>query len=320
MIKVEKIIIEEFRGIRNLTIEFKNNNFAVCGRNGTGKSGIVDALEFALTGNISRLSGAGTGGISLKEHAPHVDSRNDPEKARVILTVFIPSLRKTVTIERSVKDISSPKISPATKDVLDVLEQVATHPEFVLSRRELIKYVISAPGDRAREVQALLRLDKVDEMRVVLQKISNSCKREVPLLLREKDEAQRQLTTALVITEFNQVKLLEAVNAQRIVLGLGEITALTPKTSIKDGLIIAKAASHTLNIAKPQALADIKKLKESLEDISSSTTETSVSEIAKKIFDLNKSPEFTSGITKQQLLKLALQATDKDSCPVCDLP
>lgn len=320
MIKVEKIAIEEFRGIRNLTIEFKNNNFAVCGRNGTGKSGIVDALEFALTGNISRLSGAGTGGISLKEHAPHVDSRNDPEKAKVILTVSIPSLSKTVTIERSVKDISSPIITPNTKDVLDVLDQVATHPEFVLSRRELIKYVISAPGDRAREVQALLRLDKVDEMRVVLQKISNSCRKEVPLLLREKDEAQRSLTTALVITEFNQAKLLEAVNIQRAILGLSEITTLTPKTSIKDGLIVAKAASHTLNISKPQALADIKKLRESIDDLSASTTQTAITEITERISDLNKNPEFTSGMNKQQLLKLALQATDKDSCPVCDLP
>nr|WP_244622859.1 AAA family ATPase [Microvirga brassicacearum] len=40
-------------------LELKGQNFAACGRNGTGKSGIVDAIEFALTGNISRLAGAG---------------------------------------------------------------------------------------------------------------------------------------------------------------------------------------------------------------------------------------------------------------------
>jgi predicted ATP-dependent endonuclease of OLD family len=84
MIKVEKIQIEEFRGIRDLTLEFNGKNYAICGPNGTGKSGVVDALEFALTGNISRLSGAGTGNVSVKEHAPHVDSRSNPEKARVM--------------------------------------------------------------------------------------------------------------------------------------------------------------------------------------------------------------------------------------------
>ena len=64
---------------------------------------VVDALEFVLTGNVSRLSGEGRGDISLKQHGPHVDRRNDPDKARVTVKVTIPSLNKTVTIERSVK-------------------------------------------------------------------------------------------------------------------------------------------------------------------------------------------------------------------------
>ena len=59
MISVESIVIKEFRRIRDLTLDFNRKNFAVCGPNGTGKSGVVDALEFALTGNISRLSGEG---------------------------------------------------------------------------------------------------------------------------------------------------------------------------------------------------------------------------------------------------------------------
>ena len=66
MIKVETITIREFRGIRDLTLNLGSKNFAVCGANGTGKSAIVDALEFALTGNISRLTGPGTGGLSVR--------------------------------------------------------------------------------------------------------------------------------------------------------------------------------------------------------------------------------------------------------------
>jgi DNA repair exonuclease SbcCD ATPase subunit len=120
MIKVEKLEILEFRGIRKLALELRGKNFAVCGPNGTGKSGIVDALEFVLTGNVSRLSGRGTGELSIKGHAPHVDSRDDPEKARVVLTGTIPSLGKRVTIERSVKSPDEAKISPNDADVLRV--------------------------------------------------------------------------------------------------------------------------------------------------------------------------------------------------------
>ncbi len=167
MIKVLKIEAHEFRGIRDLSIDFAGENFAICGRNGTGKSGIVDALEFGLTGNISRLSGKGTGDISLRDHGPHVDSRNRPDKARVKLTVQVPNVEKPVTIERSIKDAQTPTITPSMPAVLEVLRHVALHPEFALSRRELIRYVISAPGDRAREVQALLQLDVVESVRAL---------------------------------------------------------------------------------------------------------------------------------------------------------
>ena len=33
MIKIEKIEIKEFRGIRDLTLDLKGKNFAVCGPN-----------------------------------------------------------------------------------------------------------------------------------------------------------------------------------------------------------------------------------------------------------------------------------------------
>src|SRR5712691_4338392 len=119
MIRIESLTIKEFRGIRDLTLEFNGKNFAVCGPNGTGKSGVVDALEFALTGNVSRLSGEGRGDISLKQHAPHVDRRNDPDKARVTVKVTIPSLAKTVTIERSPKPPAVARVTPSDPAVLE---------------------------------------------------------------------------------------------------------------------------------------------------------------------------------------------------------
>ena len=318
MIRVKKIEIHELRGIRNLVIDFKNQNFAICGRNGTGKSGVVDALEFALTGNISRLSGSGTGGISLKDHAPHVDSRNDPDKARVVLNVLIPTLNKEVVIERNVKDPDNPKITPSNPDILKVLSGVATHPEFVLSRRELIKYVISAPGDRAKEVQALLKLDNVEDLRILLQKIANANKKEVIPLKREKDDAQKQLLLSLEITEFNQVKLLEAVNIRREILGLGAISVLTPTTSLRDGL--AAGEQKITHIPKVQALADIKKLKDIISEITSIEKTNQLSQIKEKLIILNSDPAILAGVTREKFLRSAIQLVDMELCPVCDTP
>src|SRR3546814_10401996 len=162
--------MNDFLGMRDLELVMGGQNFAACGPNGTGKSGIVDSIQFALTGSISRLSGEGTGYRSVKQHGPHVDFRNKPEQSMVTLDVSIPSLNgKKVTIHRVVKTAANPVITPADPDVIAALEAVQLHPEFVLSRRELIRYVISKPGDRAREVQALLRPNAVEKPRVVLQ-------------------------------------------------------------------------------------------------------------------------------------------------------
>ena len=90
MILIEKLEIAEFRGIKTLTLDLNKKSFRIAGPNGTGKSGIVDAIEFALTGSITRLGGAGTAEISVKAHAPHVDFTKNPEKAIVKLTARAP--------------------------------------------------------------------------------------------------------------------------------------------------------------------------------------------------------------------------------------
>ena len=37
MIQIGSVLIEEFRGIRKLSLDFSKRNFAICGPNGTAK-------------------------------------------------------------------------------------------------------------------------------------------------------------------------------------------------------------------------------------------------------------------------------------------
>ncbi|NQX42321.1 AAA domain-containing protein [Pedobacter steynii] len=317
MILIRKIEIFEFRGIRHLEIDFKKKNFAICGKNGTGKSGIVDAVEFGLIGDISRLAGSGTGGISLKEHAPHVDFRNDPSQSKVIVTVYIPSLSKEVTIERCVADIHNPTIKPGTPDILAILNEVSMHPEFTLSRRELIKYVISAPSDRAKQVQVLLRLEKIETLRAALQKIANADKNAVPPLKKQKDEAKQELLTALGITEFKTEKILQAVNDWRVKLGLPELTELTPSTSFRTGLT-EQIAKKPVNISKPHALTEIESLKALLITYATFGKSQDLKDIHTKITALNSDKTALTNLTREEFFQSALALVDDDCCPVCD--
>lgn len=162
MIELESVRIEEFRGIRDLSLPFRGHNFAICGNNGTGKSGVVDALEFALTGRISRLAGEGSGNVSVREHGPHVDARDAPEKAKVTLELSYSddgAASRKMLITRHLKTPNRPVISPKDAAGIAALKGIEAHPELVLSRRQLIRYVLTSPAERSKQVQALLRLD-----------------------------------------------------------------------------------------------------------------------------------------------------------------
>lgn len=317
MIQVDSIAIKEFRGIRDLTLEFKGKNFAVCGPNGTGKSGVVDALEFALTGTVSRLSGEGKGEVSLKQHGPHVDFRNNPDKARVVVTLTIPSLGKTVTIERSAKTPNHAKVTPSDPAVLALLAEVAAHPEIVLSRRELIRYVLATPGDRAREVQALLHLDRIENVRIGLQKIANSAERVLPSLATAVKISADSLLKALAITELNSEKLIAATNAQRAVLSLPAIIELTSTTSLKDG-IAAPTAAKPQPISKAQAIVDIKAAFDTLDELSGSEFTTRVAEVTIDVNSLATSPASAVGITAENFYTTGLSLIEGEICPLCD--
>lgn len=317
MILVRKIEIFEFRGIRHLKIDFKKKNFAICGKNGTGKSGIVDALEFGLTGDISRLGGSGTGGISLKEHAPHVDCRHTPAKSKVIVTVFMPSLNKEAIIERVVNDIHNPLIKPASPEILAVINEVAKHSEFTLSRRELIKYVIAAPSDRAKSVQILLRLEKVETLRAVLQRIANADKSAILPLKKQKDDAMQHLLIALGITEPKIDKILLAVNDSRTQLGLTKLTELIETTSFREGLA-HQTSTKPINISKIHALAEIENLKALLKSYADLGKSQDLKDIKTSIDVLNADKTSLSDLTREGFLRTALEHIDTDCCPVCD--
>ena len=64
--------IKNVRGLPGTTLQPDGKSMVIWGPNGAGKSGVVDAIDFVLTGRISRLAGEGTAGITLTKHGPHI--------------------------------------------------------------------------------------------------------------------------------------------------------------------------------------------------------------------------------------------------------
>ena len=235
MIKLESAHIEEVRGIRKLDIDFQSGTFAISGPNGSGKSGVIDAIEFGLTGQIGRLTGRGTKGLSVAEHGPHVDKTNFPEAAFVELRVFLPALNKSATITRKVSSPTKPKIMPSDDDVKTALAEIGDHPEIMLSRREILRFILVEPAKRSEEIQTLLKLDEIGHTRAALNTAQNRLQSQHRTAATLADTSRSALLLHLQIATLRSEDLLKAVNQRRKLLGLTEIAELTPDTKLDAG-------------------------------------------------------------------------------------
>lgn len=320
MIRIKTIHIEEFRGIRDLTLNLDGENFGICGPNGTGKSGVVDAIEFCLTGNVTRLSGQGQGELSVKGHAPHVDHRANPDKAKVTITATVPSLGKEVTIARSVKNPRAATIEPADPKLQTIFEELQLHPEFALSRREIAKYIVTPPAQRSTDVQTLLRLDHIGDLRKALMSYANSCKREADEAERARARAESELKTALDIPSLDRKEVLEKANAQRSVLGLPALTELTPQTSFKEGASEEGKDAKKPSVAKDVALADLTALSTAIHSGEPDDLKEHRENALASLKKLREDEKALSLARAHGFITTGLDLVTENACPLCDKP
>lgn len=320
MIRIEKIEIIEFRGIRYLELNLERKNLGIAGPNGTGKSGVVDAIEFALTGNITRLGGAGTAELSVKAHAPHVDSAKHPEKAIVRVTAHARSLNKTIIIERSVKAANNPKLTPESSATRALLAQMETHPEFALSRREIIKYILTPAGERSKEVQILLRLDQIEKLRTSLQRIANDTKKDSTRAKNEADRNQQELVLHLGVKAATKDEFVAAINARREILKLDPVVELLAKNSIKIGVISDGDETQQTKprISKAVALLDLAAHEGDVGKVTSEAAKKEVSDISGFLERLADEPKILKSLRQKILIDQGIALIDDDTCPLCD--
>ncbi|MBD3159112.1 MAG: AAA family ATPase, partial [Candidatus Lokiarchaeota archaeon] len=98
IVRIHELEISDVRGIRTLSISPEGQNTVIFGPNASGKSAVVDAIDFLLTGKISRLRGEGTGGITLASYGSHV--KGSRENSKVSALISLPDVDDHIQIER----------------------------------------------------------------------------------------------------------------------------------------------------------------------------------------------------------------------------
>lgn len=311
MLKIKKITIENFRGLRlPLEIDFKKNNTltsaVLYGRNGTAKSSIVDAWEWLNTFEINNLNREG---VSLND-IPHKACGG---KNCYISVEFEHPTVKTVKANFNTKKITAPILTGEYND----FRVLGAYPNY-LRYSDLQSFVFKTKTDRYKYIARFFGLEKF----LLLQDTIQASITRLTSQLDSHRASQKEyiktvssitglglVTEEIVVNFINVIGAKHAIDpigefkaAEKIKTALGEIVQVNP---VARELSEWKAFQAKQNLFYP--VASGKSTANSLETL---------------FLDLKSNEENIKQLVLSSLYKLSIEVLpkleNKSKCPVCD--
>lgn len=311
MAKINRITVENFRGIKSpVIIDFKkggsHTSALIYGRNGTGKSSIVDAWEWLLNAKIDSLSKEG---ISEKDY-PHKLSNGD----NVYISVDI---NKPEEISARATFNKTRIKAPIYSDGYDLFKTFAIYPNY-LRYSDLQEFVYKSKGDKYKYIAKFFGLEQFIKNQSDIQS-------SLTRILNQHENAKRQLAfaekTVVELTnksEISDSEIISFINTIAINYNIDLIDSFQASVKVKMALasileanpIAAELAELKSFQLKLNQFYDFSKIVQDCIEIES-------------VFNSLKQDE--ENITKLILINLYDSATetlskleDKSICPVCD--
>ena len=306
--KIIALEINCIRGIKNLKLSFNQENAVVYGDNGTGKSGVIDAIDFLLRGEISRITGSGTGNLNIQEHGKHVKS--EKKEAWVSALVKLPDIKDPIEIKRTLLNPNKLECPEEHKNKFDEIEKIAKLQAHFLSRREITKYISATDANRAKEIENLLNLDSLSSNRKILQKICNETKSEYDAKIKTLGVTESDISKVLLCPKS---EWLNAINEKREKLGCKKLEELIPE-NLTSGIDISKDSEvKTLITTQLNLLNNLKN------EIHSETGLIKNLQQMENTLSVIKELEQADMILDNlSLYKTAIKSIKDEVCPVCE--
>ncbi len=313
--KLLKLEIYNIRGIKQLHLDINGNNFIIYGPNGSGKSGIVDAMEFLLTGKISRLSGSGTSGITLSKHGHHIDCSLDEAYVKAVFK--FPEIEEPIELKRTMSDYEKLECNKEMRPQVEKILIMAQRGHFVLTRREILKYIISKAATRAEEIQGLLNIIEIEDIRKAFVRAKNDIEKKYKAARLPVKEAEGAIITTMQSKTYREDALLKTINSNRAILG-GEPISLLRSSELKTGLSLSTLIS--------EGCFNIKIIEDSIETIrrmqkdDSSSMELLDQQFRLLVSKIKSNPKLSRSLSNLELIELGLRLIDeKGYCPLCEM-
>lgn len=311
MLKINKITIENFRGIKSpVILDFtkggNSTSALIYGRNGTGKSSIVDSWEWLINSKIEFLTKEG------------VSERDYPHKLSNGENVYI-SADFSHTSINSVKALyNKTKItSPINSGEYEEFKNYTIYPNF-LRYSDLQEFVFKTKGDKYKYIAKFFGLEKFTKNQSDIQASFTRISAQLSQYKLQLQENKKAITSVTGIQDIDEEKVISFINDIAKKYDIPEISEYKDIYKVENSLseiVKANPIATALNewnsfLLRLNQFYPIPKVKQDCIDIES-------------VFqDLKKDEE---NITKLILIDLyttaketLLSLDDKSTCPICD--
>ena len=316
--KIHSIEINNIRGIRTFQHDFGGKNAVVFGANGTGKSSVIDAIDFLLTGNIARLLGEGTAGITLQKHGPHVLSSEQPHYGYVKASIRLPGISQPVLIERQIRNPKVLMCPDVDSRELNRLLRLAMQGQHLLTRRQMLRFITVSPRDRAEQIQSLLSLKPIEDVRSNLVRVNGKLKQSRDLAQTELEAAQSSVASILGLEKFSENLALHTINNCRETLGASTLESVSTESIIAH--ISIPQSGEKSSVSPVHLIEHATRLLQCTSDAYLRGVIELEGSLREKLNVLRRDPTLLRSLSQQKLLELGITLADGDSCPLCDMP
>jgi len=311
MLKIKKITIENFRGLRlPLSIDFfKGGNYTsavLYGRNGTGKSSIVDAWEWLNSFEIQQLSREG---VSFLDFPHKASNGNDCS----ISVDFHNASINNVKCVFNPKKISAPTISGEYAE----FKEHCTYPNY-LRYSDLQSFVYKTKAERYKFIAKFFGLEKFSILQDTIQTSINRLSSNLQSFERSLAIDVDSINKIIKLDIIDEVKIVDYLNTIATKYEINKISSFKNCEEIKTAL--SKIIS-TNPVAKELAEWKSFQLKQK-QFYPISDPADSCRRLEAFFTGLKKDEENIKQLILSDLYERTMEIIpkleDKNRCPVCD--
>jgi len=207
---------------------------------------------------------------------------------------------------------------PVFQEQIKPILEIAKRGQHVLTRRDILKFVTSEAGTRAKEIQELLNITDIENIRKTFVTVKNTLEKKIETESRVVEQAKNAVNITANLKSYDEKDVLSFINENRLLLNGNAIVDLD-YNKIKLGLKPPMIITPQLELNPNLILKNIENIKELLSEPSKIKLKETDIQLRSLITTIHLEPNLLDVISRYDIIKSGLELIDETgNCPLCD--